>query len=158
MSWYASVDIPWHVHHEHQLSAAYHWTIQEIDQTAARDCICHLILTRRNQAVDRHWLCTASSFADITESDRRMIMRDLKRQMETGNRRLSEYEVVDPTSRIIMLGNSLRIHGDRWIERHLHELAWLDQQGISRQFAIDKSLEWEAKQMADEFWKPKPKA
>lgn len=153
MSWYADVDIPWHVHYEHRLSIAYHWPIREIDATAAIECFGHLILIRRREASDKHLQCMAGSFAELMPAVRKELVQKFVDEMNSGRRRLSEYEVADPDARITMIGTSLRIHGERWAAKHPKEIGWLASQRISHEEAIRRSLEWEKHTMADDFWK-----
>ena len=152
MSWYADISIPWHVHYEHRLSSAYHWSVREIDATSAIECLAHLILIRRKESSDQYFSCMAGCFADLQPSQRKEITQTLLDEMNTGRRRLTEYEVADPASRITMIGTALRVHGDRWAAKHPGEIEWLAAQRITREEAISRSAKWEAEMMNDTFW------
>ena len=153
MSWYADVEIPWHVHYEHKLTFAYHWSPTEINQTPAIDCFGHLILIRRREASEHEFACTAASWVNLLPSARKEISKTLYDEQHTGRRRLTEYEVADPVSRISMIGRSLRLHGEKWANQHAAELAWLESQRVTRDEAIKRSIEWETEKAADDFWK-----
>lgn len=152
MSWYADVEITWHIHYEHRLSFAYHWTPKEIDQTAAVEIFGHLVLIRRREAADRQFACYAGCFSDLQPSARKEISNGLSEEMNAGRRRLSEYEVADPMSRITMIGTSLRVHGQRWADKHPGEVKWLAEQRVSQEEAMRRSEAWMTEQMSDEFW------
>lgn len=152
MSWYAELEYPWHVHAEHRLSFAYHWSLEEIDRSPAAECLVHLILIKRREASEHEWMWVAAVFDKLTESARKQITRSLASEMEAGRRRLTEFEVADDKSRIVMIGTAIRLHGERWKQSHQSELAWLAHQKVTHEEAVQRSMTWEEDQLADEFW------
>jgi hypothetical protein len=153
VSWYADVDLPWHIYYEHRLSFAYHWTPLEIDCIAATECLGHMILIKRREATDKQMSCMSSSYAKLDRSARKRIDEALRDEMQTGRRRRSEFEVADPADRITMIGRAVRIHGERWCITHPTEMNWLKSQRISQEEAIRLSVEWDEREAQDDFWK-----
>lgn len=134
------------------MSFAYHWSPQQIDASPAIECLGHLILIRRCEASNKMFACTAACFADLDPGTRKAITKTLTDEIQAGRRRLTEYEVADPQSRITMIGTALRVHGQRWAEKHPAEIGWLASQRVSQEEAIARSAAWEKQVMSDEFW------
>lgn len=77
-----------------------------------------------------------------------------------GQVRRTTFEMLpDDACRVNYIGQALQIHGEKWAARYPHYMAWLEQQGISREEAVRRHQEWHAAEMQNEFWtkkKPKP--
>ncbi len=152
MSWVDGPNLRGDLGVEHLIAWSYGWTPATIDETTADDVLSHWMLIRQRTAINQQWACTAGGYAWMEQSSRERIHATLKAETEAGCVRKTEFEIVPADTRVLMIGEALVVHGERWGQKHPQHLRWLKYQGLTTDDAIQRHQAWSVAQQADEFW------
>lgn len=130
-----------------------HWTRAEILKTPAREVFQHIVLSQRFEADQRSWQVTAGQIHRMDKRGRKKTMDSLRQKENFGRRRKKATSLVDGSTRILMIGSELTVHGEKWSRLYPEELVWLEGQGITPEEAVRRHRAWLDEERKHPFWR-----
>lgn len=113
------------------------------------------MLSRRHAVREKHFTIKASHFHRLEKRAKRAILNELKDEWNTGRRRKKPTELVDASTRILMIGSELCSRSRAaWTRWNRDELDWLDSQGVSQEEAMRRHQLWLSQERQNPFWRP----
>lgn len=111
------------------------------------------MMVLRMQAEDIRWLITAATQPHRKSRDQKAIWRTIDQLARAGQVLRSTFEMLpDDASRVMWIGQQIKLHGRPWVERHPQHLQWLARHGVSQEEAIRLHTEWQQAESRNEFW------
>jgi hypothetical protein len=112
----------------------------------------HLILIERSRSRDLNWHAAIVSLPHTDSDTQKLIQREIQALSEFGKRRKSGFDMVTEDATVLLIGQSLHLWGDRWAEAKPDKLRWLEENGITRDEAVERFLRWREEMNRHPFW------
>jgi hypothetical protein len=125
------------------------WQRSEILATPADEVLAHIVHTRRALSEERLFALHAAAYPETDPAAQRRLYAATQAIADFGRPRVSAYERVSDSERILMIGGDATAAPEAFPRAHPEQIRWLTVQGITLEEAIRRHDEWLTTKLKD---------
>lgn len=131
---------------EHDVCAATGTSLADVDGLEALRVLHHAQQAKQNAALDRNWQLQVRMWRWAKPADQRRVLAQLQNIAMPGRVRSAFDYCRTDEERLRLIGLNVNCHGQRWLDGHETQLAWLTERGYSVAQASEADREWTREQ------------